>query len=123
MTPELRTLTGRHVLVVEDDYFQADATCLAFTEVGAEVLGPVGRLEEALALVRETVGIDGAVLDINLHDRMVFPLADMLRQRGVPFVFATGYEPTVIPARFADVPHCQKPLEPRSIAQLLFGPA
>ena len=114
-------LAGRRVLMVEDEYFLADDMRQAFEGGGIEVLGPVGRLEEALALVERAAAIDGAVLDVNLHDVMVFPVADALSERGVPFVFATGYEQSAIPARFTDVRRCEKPVEPRQIATALFG--
>ena len=110
----------RHVLLVEDEYFIADEMRRAFEDGGAEVLGPVGRVDEALALIGRTGRIDGAVLDVNLHDETVYAVADALRERGVPFVFATGYEPASIPARFADVRRCEKPVEPRRIIEALF---
>lgn len=116
-----RTLAGRLVLVVEDDYFQAAETCRACAVAGAEVLGPVGWLDEALTLAQGAEPIDGAILDINLHDQMVFPVADALHERGVPFVFVTGYDRAVIPSRFADVPQCEKPTEPGKVAQLLIS--
>lgn len=115
-----RSLAGCVVFVVEDDYFQADALRRACELNGAEVLGPVGRLEEAMYLIDEAARIDAAVLDINLHEVMVFPLADTLRARGVPFVFASGYELGGIPTRFADVLRFEKPVEPEKIAEALF---
>lgn len=92
MTGTLKALNGRWVLVVEDDYFIANDLLRQFKESGAEVLGPVASVEHALALIAATPQIDGAVLDVNLRDVMVYPVADALRDRGVPFVFATGYE-------------------------------
>ncbi|MGU3540569.1 response regulator [Methylobacterium sp. A54F] len=114
-------LAGRRVLLVEDEYFIADDMRRALEERGAEVLGPVGSVDTALALIAETPRIDGAVLDINLRDVMAYPVADRLRERGVPFLFATGYERSTIPARYADVRHCEKPVEAARIADLLFG--
>jgi hypothetical protein len=54
--------------------------------------------------------IDAAVLDINLHGDMTYPLADALRSRGVPFLFATGYDDGHLPPEYADIPRCEKPL-------------
>lgn len=48
-------------------------------------------------------------------------MADALRARGVPFLFATGYDASVIPARYAGVRRCEKPVEPSQIARALFG--
>jgi DNA-binding response OmpR family regulator len=61
--------------------------------------------------------IDVAVLDVNLHGEMVYPIAAELRSRGVPFMFATGYDQTHIPADYADVPRAAKPLNWRMLVQ------
>ena len=104
-------LSGYRVLVVEDSFLTAEALREALTEHGCEVVGPASRLERGLALAAdETIG--GAFLDINLAGEYCFPLADLLRARGVPFVFLTGYsEATVIPAAYRDVPVVSKPFE------------
>lgn len=112
-------LTGRKVLVVEDDYMIALDMRRSLAELGAEILGPAGRVEEALRLIGGAARIDGAVLDVTLHGAMVFPVADALRERGVPFVFATGYEFSSLPPRFAEVPHFEKPVDPLTIARCL----
>ena len=52
---------------------------------------PAARLEQALALA-ERERLDGAVLDVNLDGQMVFPVAEVLRRRGIPFLFLTGYD-------------------------------
>ncbi|GAB6841179.1 CheY-like chemotaxis protein [Methylorubrum rhodinum] len=118
-----RSLDGRILLIVEDEYFIADDMRRAFEASGATVIGPVGRVEEALEIVASAPRIDGAVLDINLRHVPVYPVADLLRQRGVPFVFATGYESTVIPERLRDAIHCEKPVEAGRVADMLFGEA
>lgn len=114
-------LNGRRVLVVEDEYFITDDMRRVFEENGAQVIGPVGSIDDALAIIDETPRIDGAVLDINLREVMVFPVADALRARGVPFVFATGYEENAVPKRLRDAIHCEKPIEPVRLAKALFG--
>lgn len=119
MVDAARLLNDRHVLVVEDDYFIMDELRQSFERSGATVLGPVGSVEEALALAESAPRIDAAVLDINLHGEMAFPVADALRARGIPLIFATGYGAGTIPERFADAPHCEKPVEPEMIARLI----
>jgi ActR/RegA family two-component response regulator len=114
-------LAGRRVLLVEDDYFIADEVRRDLANTGAEVLGPVGWVDEALALIDKTAHIDGAVLDVKLHDEVVYPVADALLERGVPFVFATGYDTIVIPAQYADVRRCEKPFAIGIVAKALFG--
>lgn len=121
MVDVARSLTDRHVLVVEDDYFIMDELRQSFERSGATVLGPVGSIEEALALAEGSPRIDAAVLDINLHGEMAFPVADALRARGIPIIFATGYGAATIPERFADAPHCEKPVEPEMIARLILA--
>lgn len=121
MSQGLDLLNGRHVLVVEDEYFIADDLRRAFEESGAQVIGPVGSVDDALAMIEDCPRIDGAVLDINLREVMVFPVADALRARGIPFVFATGYEENAVPSRLRDAVHCEKPIEPTRLAKVLFG--
>ncbi|WP_244478378.1 response regulator [Methylobacterium sp. Leaf113] len=115
------SLAGRRVLVVEDEYFIADDLRHQLEACGAEVLGPVPRVGEALALIAATPEIDAAVLDINLQDETVYPVADALQARGVTFLFATGYEKAAIPSRYAGVRHCEKPLELSMVTDALFG--
>lgn len=103
-------LTACRVLVVEDEYALADELRYELTRVGATVIGPVGQLQRAIDLVTPEVDIDVAVLDVNLGDEAVYPLADLLATRGVRMIFATGYEARSIPSRFAHVPTFVKPV-------------
>ena len=111
-------LTGRRVLVVEDEYFIADDIARALTSLGAEVVGPAPDLQRAEALLNEG-SIDWAVLDINLQGEMVYPVAQALQKRSIPFVFATGYDQASIPSGFADVPRWEKPFDPGALARIL----
>ena len=113
------SLTGRRVLVVEDEYFLADDLGRALTQLGAEVLGPVATRAEAFELLSTGERIDLAVLDINLQGESVFPVADTLLEQGVPFLFATGYDQTAIPAQYQQVPRWEKPFAPEALAQAL----
>ena len=114
-------LAGRHVLLVEDEYFIANELRRAFEHAGAEVLGPVGRVADALSLIARAERLDGAVLDVNLNDVTVYPVADALRERAIPFVFATGYDQAAIPASYATIPLYEKPVEPARLAKALFS--
>ena len=115
------TLSGRRVLVVEDEFLTADEIAVAFARVGVGLVGPANSLRRALELLDTCGHLDGAVLDINMRGEMVFPVADALRKRGVPFIFATGYDPAkVVPERFRDVSLCMKPIDPLNVVQALF---
>ena len=104
------SLRGHRVLVVEDDYLLAQDLCEQLQSWGAEVMGPVASVAEALALLEAGPAPVEAVLDIGLGDEWVYPVADALRARGIPFVFATGYDAWVIPDDYADVPLNAKPV-------------
>jgi DNA-binding response OmpR family regulator len=110
-----RTLRNCRVLVVEDDYMLADELQSELADAKAIVLGPVGTVEDALNMVRSE-SMDGAVLDLNLHGKMAFPVAELLSERRVPFMFVTGYDNAAIPDRFAGVARCQKPVNIAKIA-------
>jgi two-component SAPR family response regulator len=100
---------GRRVLIVEDEFPIALDIVVGLSGLGVIPLGPVPTLGQAMDLLTSVDRLDGAVLDVNLHEEMVFPLADALEARGVPFIFMTGYDERVIPARYARVELCQKP--------------
>ena len=113
---------GRRILVVEDDYMLARELQQELEDAGTEVLGPVPTVEDALALLAaEVVPPDAAILDVNLGGQLAYPLADHLREQGVPFVLATGYDAQSIPAAYANVPRCEKPLDVRRCLRALFG--
>ena len=100
----------RRILVVEDEYLIAHDLAHDLRGLGAEVVGPIGSVEEALEAVQTEERLDGAVLDINLNGAMVFPVADALRERKIPIIFTTGYDEETIPARFGDIHRCEKPV-------------
>jgi DNA-binding LytR/AlgR family response regulator len=112
---------GRRVLIVEDDYFLAEFIAKGLAAAGAEVVGPVGDVDDALDLIDAMEHLDGAVLDLNLHGEMAFPVADALMERNVHLVFATGYDRAMIPARFASIRRCEKPVNLSRIGEALFG--
>lgn len=81
-----RRLQGRHVLLVEDDFFLADGLEHDLVEAGAFVVGPVGTIDEALELLSSVDLIEAAILDINLNGELSFPVADRLIERQIPCV-------------------------------------
>jgi DNA-binding response OmpR family regulator len=109
MTTNNPILRGLRVLVVEDDFYIADEICGALRASGAEIVGPSPDIAHGLHLAR-TERIDCAVLDINLHGALAFALADELKQRGTPSIFATGYDDSVLPRQFSANVRLEKPV-------------
>ena len=114
-------LAGRKLLLVEDDGVVAHEVVRALEEDGAIVLGPAASVHDALALIGQHARLDGAVLDINLKGGKVYPVAALLAEHGVPFVFATNCSRAEIPRRYAAVPCFGKVPNPQRIAQALFS--
>ena len=110
-------LRNRRILVVEDEFFIAMDLEMALQAAQAIVLGPVGRQRAGLELVAREPEIDAAILDVNLGGEMVFPVADALLERLVPFLLATGERPDTIPRRFAGARICQKPARAPDLVQ------
>jgi CheY-like chemotaxis protein len=112
-------LAGKRLLVVEDEYMIARDLTWALEGAGAQVVGPVGTVAGALQLIESGGRLDGAVLDISLRDELVYPVADALVARGVPFVFATGYDRAIVPPHYTHTPRCEKPVDKLKLMRLL----
>jgi CheY-like chemotaxis protein len=110
----------RRMLIVEDEALIAMYVEDVVSRFGYSVAGVVNNVEEALAFI-ETHEIDVAVLDINLRGKLVFPFADALMKRDIPFVFASSYGEGGIPARYrvGPVPVVQKPFAPVELGRAL----
>ncbi|MEH3123240.1 MAG: response regulator [Sphingomonas phyllosphaerae] len=111
---ETINLTGRRLLIVEDEYFIASDLKRALEAQGVVVVGPVGRVADALALI-EREQIDAATLDVNLGTAMCYPIAEQLTKRGVPFLFLTGYDGWTMPEWLRDVPLLIKPFDSAAV--------
>ena len=114
-----RTLADCRVLIAEDEYMLADDLRMELEDIGAVILGPVGTLKDIIALIEREEVIDGVILDVNLRGEMVFPAADLLLERQVPFVFTTGYDASTIPPRYSHIIRCEKPVNIRLVTQAL----
>lgn len=117
----LGPIAGRHILLVEDDFFVADDFAAEFEAAGATVVGPAATLTKALDLIERTGHLDGAVLDIDLQGEAAYAVVDALRARAVPIVFVTGYDRSAIPERYDDVPLCEKPVDLEQVSRAMFG--
>ena len=112
------SLSGCRVLVVEDEMLVAWEVEDVLSDWGCTVVGPVGRVDKALAM-RDAEAIDMAVLDINLNGQKSYPVADALEARSVPFVFLTGYSKDSLPSRYQTCPMLQKPFEQFELGDVL----
>jgi len=113
------TLLGKTILVVEDDYMVATDISAFLAREGATIIGPAGTVRAAGALLEKASVIDAAVLDVNLRNERVYPVADELLERGVPFVFATGYEELLLDRKYVGLPRSPKPIDKQSLLSVL----
>jgi CheY-like chemotaxis protein len=111
-------LKQQRVLLVEDEMMVAMLVEDMLLDVGCEVIGPVTRVDEALARTRDG-GIDVAILDVNLDGQETYSVADALAEKGVPFVFATGYGAGGLKDGYKHRPALQKPFQQRDLIQVL----
>lgn len=106
------------ILIVEDDPYLAADLAEAMRVRGAEVIGPVGTLDEAMRAVASH-WIDRAVLDVNLQGEMSFEIADRLEAAGIPYVLATAYTAETLPERFRGKPRLEKPFRAETLAGMI----
>jgi CheY-like chemotaxis protein len=111
-------LAGRRILIVEDEAMIALLIEDVLTDLGATVVGPAARLDEALPLAR-SAEVDLAALDLNLAGDPVYPVAEVLAARGIPFVFMTGYGQFGIAEPWRGRPSIAKPFRPSQLASFL----
>ncbi len=102
-------LEGRTIMIVEDEYFQAEDMGQALVQAGAHLVGPCASIPAAWGMLPSASVIDAAVLDINLRGQDVFPFAEKLADLGIPFLFATGYDRGVVPEAYRDAMLIEKP--------------
>jgi two-component SAPR family response regulator len=113
-------LRGLRILVVEDEFLVAMELEAMVQELGGGVIGPLGRLEEAVAIARQET-LDAAVLDVNVGGRLVTRVADALAARAIPFVFCTGYDAASLPGRHAGAPILMKPCQAHELKNALLS--
>jgi CheY-like chemotaxis protein len=106
------TLAGCRVLFVEDEMLVGMTIEDDLVDAGCEVVGPVGQVEKALALLHEDARFDAAVMDMNLGGQSADPVAEALRLRAIPFVILTGYGPLSLPGSYPPARVLSKPTDP-----------
>lgn len=109
---------ARRALVVEDEVIVGMLVEDMLLELGYEVAALSTHLDQAVELARD-IDVDFAVLDLNLNGRLSYPVADVLRQRALPFIFATGYGAKILVPPYADTPTLQKPFHLNDLRRIL----
>jgi CheY-like chemotaxis protein len=113
-------LSGLRLLVVEDEALVAMMIQDYLADLGCVVVGVAASVSKGLAAIEDKASIlDGAVLDVNLGGEKVYPVAERLVERGIPFIFSTGYGLAGIAPDFARIPTLSKPFGPRDLAAML----
>jgi CheY-like chemotaxis protein len=102
--------SGRRILVVEDEFLIRMLLEDMLDELGYSIAGVAGRVGEATEIAKAGE-FDVAILDVNLDGEDVYPVADILAGRGVPFLFVTGYGGRGLPEPYRDRPTLQKPFQ------------
>ena len=108
----------RRVFVVEDEIMIRMLLEDMLADLGYGVAASAGGLSEAMTLARES-DFDLAILDVNLNGDAVYPVADLLQERGVPFAFSTGYGERGLPEAYRGRPTLQKPFQLENLEDIL----
>lgn len=120
MTDEASAVAGLRILLVEDEALVAMMIEDMLHDLGCTVVAIAGSVSEGMAFVDDAaLDLDGAVLDVNLGGEKVFPVAERLRTRGVPFIFSTGYGKAGIVPDFANAPILAKPYGTMALRDML----
>ena len=115
-----KLLSGRRILVVEDEMMVLMVTEDMLGDLGCESVAAAATVDQALALI-EARGFDAAMLDVNLNGSKSYPVADALAARGVPFAFSTGYSSFEISDAYRDRNVLRKPFQYEELAAILSG--
>jgi two-component SAPR family response regulator len=113
-------LNQRRVLLVEDDYLVGLSIKSMLEDIGYMVIGPIASLAKAMEAV-ETELVDAAVLDINISGGTSVPVAQLLMEQNLPFVFVTGYQSPdhLLPDRLRVMTQLNKPIDEQSLSRAL----
>lgn len=106
------------VLFVEDEAIVSMLIEDMLLDLGIEVVGPVSKMDEALAQAQDAE-VEAAVLDINIGGQLTYPVADILRERRIPVIFATGYGAAAVPERYRGTPTVHKPFDRQNFAAVI----
>jgi DNA-binding response OmpR family regulator len=110
--------SGRSVFLVEDEVMIRMMVADMLEELGYGIAAEAGDINEALKLA-QSVEFDLAILDVNVNGKVISPVADLLAARNRPFIFATGYGSSGLPAEYRDRPALQKPFQIETLARMI----
>ncbi|SDF45042.1 response regulator [Dyella sp. 333MFSha] len=114
-------LTGKAVMVIEDDYVIAQSLVVLLRSAGANAIGPFGWLDEAIRHAASDAYIDAALVDVNLHGEYSYPAVDALLARGAHVVFMTGYARDSIKPAYSGCTVCTKPFRRADVVEALLS--
>jgi CheY-like chemotaxis protein len=118
MTSDTKSTGGKRVFVVEDELTIRMLLEDMLGDLGHTIAGEAGRVAEALDIAKQGE-FDLAILDVNLNGEPISPVVEVLRARGVPFVFATGYGQRGVPEPYRGTPTLQKPFQADALAEVI----
>jgi CheY-like chemotaxis protein len=113
-------LSGRRILVVEDESLVAMLLETILEDMGAIPVGAISTVDEALEVVADDPSLEAALLDVNVAGKEIFPVAEALKAKGVPFVFSTGYGEGGLPDQWRGQPTIQKPFTEEAVKSALY---
>jgi DNA-binding response OmpR family regulator len=118
LTSNSLPLRGVRIFVVEDEMMVSMLLEELLGEQGCELVGPVARLGKAIDLA-STEKIDVALLDCNIDGKQVYPVAEILADRGIPFAFVSGYGGDYLDGLYRDRPILQKPFHAADLEKVV----
>ena len=109
---------GGSVFLVEDEVMIRMMIADMLEELGYSIAAEAGDISEAIRLAQST-DFDLAILDVNVNGKVISPVADLIKARNRPFIFATGYGSSGLPEEYRDRPSLQKPFQIETLARVI----
>jgi CheY-like chemotaxis protein len=109
---------GGSVFLVEDEVMIRMMVADMLQELGYSIAAEAGEISEAIRLA-QSIDFDLAILDVNVNGKVISPVADLIRARNRPFIFATGYGSSGLPEEYRDRPSLQKPFQIETLARVI----
>ena len=109
---------GGSVFLVEVEVMIRMMVADMLEELGYGIAAQAGEISEALRLAQST-DFDFAILDVNVNGKVISPVADLIKARNRPFIFATGYGSSGLPEEYRDRPSLQKPFQIETLARVI----